>query len=138
MNTKIDLSVGSILLIAVATGVCDADLVAYWPLDEGSGTVAGDVVGGFDGQINGGSWYAPGKGGEYAYQGAGGNTINCGPGPSPATADLTLAWWMIDNHASWGTIMNKSVTGSGYGYNILVRPRNEDSPLRFRIGGRGG
>ena len=31
--------------------------------------------------------------------------------------------------------MSKSVTDSGYGYDILVRPANEDSPLRFRIGG---
>jgi hypothetical protein len=123
------------LSLWVSASVCNADLIAYWPFDEGEGTVAQDVIGGFDGAITGGTWLAPGRVGASAYQGTGGNEINCGIGASPTTADLTLAWWMIDNHASYGTIMDKSITGSGFGYNVLVRPRNEDSPLRFRIGG---
>ncbi len=28
-----------------------ADLIAYWPFDEGSGDVAADVIGGFDAQL---------------------------------------------------------------------------------------
>lgn len=122
------------LLIAGTQG-SNAELIAYWPFDENDGDVAHDIVGGYDGQIASPNWYTPGKMGESAIEGSGGSEIACGPGPSPTTDDLTLAWWMIDNHDSYGTIMDKSVTGSGYGYNILVRPRNEDSPLRFRIGG---
>ena len=123
------------LLLGTLINLSHADLIAYWPFDEGEGSVAGDIIGGFDGAISGGTWISPGKVGSGAIEGSGGNEINCGIAPSPATEDLTLAWWMIDNQASWGTIMDKSVTGSGYGYNILVRPRSEDSPLRFRIGG---
>lgn len=121
-------------LLCLSASVGHADLIAYWPFDEGEGTVVHDVVGGFDGTISGsGSWVSGKVGG--AYEGSGGGEINCGVGPSPTTQDLSLAWWMIDNHVNYGTIMDKSVTGSGYGYNILVRGREEDSPLRFRIGG---
>ena len=124
-----------VFALCASAPVSNADLIAYWPFDEGVGEVAQDEVGGFDGTIIGGTWLAPGKVGASAYQGLGGDEITSGAEASPTTKDLTLAWWMIDNHASFGTIMDKSITGSGFGYNILVRPRNEDSPLRFRIGG---
>ena len=135
MCKKLIYTIASALVLGAFTSVSKAELIAYWPLDEGEGTVALDVVGGFDGQINGGNWFTPSKVGDFAYEGAGANEINCGAGPTPTTKDLTFAWWMIDNHDSYGTIMNKSLTDSTAGYNILVRPRNEDSPLRFRIGG---
>lgn len=136
MSKKQFYPVAFISLLCATASISKADLIAYWPLDEGEGDIAHDIVSGFDGQIApGGTWYTPGKMGAFAYEAAGGNEINCGTEPSPTSQDLTLAWWMIDNHASYGTIMDKSVTGSGYGYNILVRPSNEDSPLRFRIGG---
>ena len=127
--TKIALS------LCAFTPVCNADLIAYWPFDEGVGDVAEDVIGGFDATIGGGTWSTPGKVGVAAFQGAGADEINCGTEASPSTEDLTLAWWMIDNSGSYGTIMDKSVTDSGFGYDILVRPDAEDSPLRFRIGG---
>jgi len=125
----------ALVLIVGMAGYVSADLIAYWPLDEGTGDIAHDIIGGYDGQITGGTWVTPGKVGDAAFEGSGGDEINCGPGPSPATQDLTIAWWMIDNHDSYGTIMDKSIAGSRYGYNILVRSASEDSPLRFRIGG---
>ena len=124
-----------IVVLCVTASLTHADLIAYWPLDEGAGEIAYDAVGDNDGQITGGAWVTPGYAGAAAYEGSGGDEINCGPDAAPLTEDLTLAWWMIDNHPEYGTIMDKSVTGSGYGYNILVRGPGEDSPLRFRIGG---
>ncbi len=121
-------------LCAIAP-VSHANLIAYWSFDEADGDIAKDIVSGYDGTITGGSWLTPGKVGASAYQGLGADEIICVAEASPTTEDLTLAWWMIDNHPSFGTIMDKSVAGSGLGYNVLVRPRNEDSPLRFRIGG---
>ena len=123
------------LLPCISPSVTKADLIAYWPLDEGSDFVAQDVVGGFDGTISNGGWLVPGKVGASAFEGTGADEINIVAEAVPATKDLTLAWWMIDNHASYGTIMDKSITPNGFGYNVLVRPSNEDSPLRFRIGG---
>ena len=128
-------SIAFLPLLCLSASVSHADLIAYWPLDEGEGTLAADIVGGFDGQITGGNWVMPGYAGTAAYQGSGGDEMNCGAGPSPTTEDLSLAWWIIDNHVEYGTIMDKSVAGSGYGYNVLVRGAGEDSPLRFRIGG---
>ncbi len=135
MKRELIYSIASTVSLFVTAGTTQAELIAYWPFDEGMGEVASDVVGGFDGQITGGSWLMPGKEGASAFAGTGADEINCGPQAVPQTEDLTLAWWMIDNHPEYGTIMDKSITGSGYGYNILVRGRGEDSPLRFRIGG---
>ncbi|MCF7973877.1 MAG: discoidin domain-containing protein [Phycisphaerae bacterium] len=135
MCKKLMCAIVFIMMLCFTVSITHADLIAYWPLDEGTGDVAHDAVNGNDGQITGGTWVTPGKMGAAAYEGSGGDEINCGPGPAPLTQDLTLAWWMIDNHPEYGTIMDKSVTGSGYGYNMLVRGPGEDSPLRFRIGG---
>ncbi len=125
----------ALVLVFGLTGYVRADLVAYWPFDEGTGDIAYDAIGGNDGQITGCTWVLPGKIGDAALEGAGGNEVNCGNGPTPTTEDLTLAWWMIDNHSSFGTIMDKSTGDSTRGYNILVRATGDDGPLRFRIGG---
>ena len=58
-----------------------------------------------------------------------------GPGPTPTTEDLSLAWWMVDNYDSYQTIMNKYVSDSVAGNGILLRPEAEDRPLRWRLGG---
>ncbi|MCU0851342.1 MAG: LamG domain-containing protein [Candidatus Thermoplasmatota archaeon] len=34
----------------------DDDLIAYWNFDEGSGTIAHDLIGGYDGTIHGATW----------------------------------------------------------------------------------
>ncbi len=135
MCNKLTVHIVFIVFLCLTASVTRADLFAYWPLDEGTGEIAFDAVGDNDAQITGGTWVTPGYAGAAAYEGSGGDEINCGPAAAPLTEDLTLAWWMIDNHPEYGTIMDKSVTGSGYGYNILVRGPGEDSPLRFRIGG---
>ena len=124
------------LLLGVVAGAANADIIAYWPMDEGTGLVAHDIIGGYDGEMDAGlTWITPGKMGDAAIEGSGGQQINCGPGPTPTTQDLSFAWWMVDNHDSYGTIMDKSVTGNNLGYNILVRPRSENWALIFRIGG---
>jgi len=40
-------------LLCVTADSARADLVAYWPMDEGSGTTVGDMTGGWDGTITG-------------------------------------------------------------------------------------
>jgi len=125
-----------ILVVGVAAGVTNANIVAYWPFDEGSGSVAYDTVGNNDGQFTGSpTWVSPGQIGNSAIELGPGDDVNCGAGPTPTTEDLTLAWWMVDNWDSYCTIFDKSATSSTRGYNILLRSTSEDSPLRFRIGG---
>jgi hypothetical protein len=52
----------SFVLVLVWTGIASAELVMYWPLDEGSGTIAVDVTGnGHDGTIGGTAKWVTGK-----------------------------------------------------------------------------
>jgi len=53
----------SFVLVLGLTGSTLAELVAYWPLNEGSGTTAVDVVGGHDGVIGGTANWVPGMNG---------------------------------------------------------------------------
>jgi len=124
-----------LVLPAIVVTHASADMVAYWPFDEGTGDVAYDFMGLNNAAMTDHTWVTPGKLGNAAIEVDGATEVNAGPGPTPTTEDLTLAWWMIDNHASYGTIMSKSTDSSASGYNILVRPDNEPSPLIFRIGG---
>ncbi|MCF7959030.1 MAG: LamG domain-containing protein [Phycisphaerae bacterium] len=135
LSVKISMVVGISYLLATLAGAARADLVAYWPFDEGVGTVAGDVVGGNDGTLTGGTWVTPGKFGTAAIEGVGGDRADSSNEPTPTTEDLTLSWWMIDNNASYGRVMSKIGDDSTRGYSVLLRPESEDYPLIFRIGG---
>ena len=125
-----------VLVLAVSAGVTNADIIAYWPFDEGSGDVAADVIGGFDAQLTNVDWVADQFGGFALECDRSGDRILAGPGPTPTTDDLTLAFWFVDNWDSYCTLMNKCETDSTAGYSIMPRPSpGEDSPLRWRIGG---
>ena len=71
-----------------------AELVAYWPLDEGSGTTVGDVMGVWDGTITGNvSWIDGHQGSALDFPG-GNNFVNFGNveiGPS-----MTLSYWCFN------------------------------------------
>jgi hypothetical protein len=141
MKTKLLKSSSFLLPLALSTLSSQAKLIAYWPFDDGEGsTVVTDVVGGFDGTISGGGlWTEEAKVGTWAFSGTANEEVVCDPAAVPATEDLTLSWWMIDNQSSYGTIMNKTpdigVFDQTRGFVILVRPSTEDSPIRFRLGG---
>jgi hypothetical protein len=89
-----------VFALCASAPVSNADLIAYWPFDEGVGEVAQDEVGGFDGTIIGGTWLAPGKVGASAYQGLGGDEITSGAEASPTTKDLTLAADLVTIYSS--------------------------------------
>jgi hypothetical protein len=125
------------LLLGVTAGVADAEIIAYWPFGEGEGDVAKDIIGGFDAELAGVTW-VPGRDGGFALRAGTGGTrqILAGPGPTPTTRDLSFAFWMVDRgQPTYRGLMNKSTDSSRAGYGILLRPKEEDSPLRFRIGG---
>jgi hypothetical protein len=69
-------------------------LVAYWPLDEGSGTTVGDVTGGWDGTITGDVTWIDGHQGSALDFPGGNNFVNFGNveiGPS-----MTLSYWCFN------------------------------------------
>jgi hypothetical protein len=86
--------VSLVLMLCVAAGVANAHLVAYWPMDEGTGTTVGDVTGAWDGTITGNVTWVDGKEGMALEFPGGQNYVNCGNveiGP-----DLTLAYWCFN------------------------------------------
>ena len=117
------------LVLGVIAGRTNAELIAYWPFDEGSGDVAMDVVGGFEAQMTDIDWVPGQLGGSAVESSRGGDAILVDPAPSPAGADLSLAWWMVDNYDSWQTMMNKYETASTAGNGILLRPTPAEEAL---------
>jgi len=88
------------LLLVLTAGTAVAELVAYYPLDEGSGSVAADASGnGHDGEIIGEPTWVdgqPGFGRALYFNGVSPATgwVNCGRwNPSEETGRLTVAFW---------------------------------------------
>jgi len=101
MSKKLIYLVSSILVLSVPSSVC-ADLVGYWKLDEGSGTIAYDSSGnGNDGTlVNNPTWIVGISGGALEFHGlgapgGGGDYVDCG---NDATLDITdslsIALWI--------------------------------------------
>ncbi|HUV65081.1 MAG TPA: LamG domain-containing protein, partial [Sedimentisphaerales bacterium] len=124
-----------VLALGVSASVTNAAIIAYWPFDEGAGDVAKDVVGGFDAQLTNVDWVAGQFGGSALQTDRSGDEILAGPGPTPTTQDLSVAWWMVDSYDSYETVMNKCENDSTAGYSMLLRPVAENNQLLFRIGG---
>ena len=56
-------------LTLLSASFAQANLIAYWPFDDLSGEVAEDIIGGYNGKLNGGTWLEPGKVGAGALEG---------------------------------------------------------------------
>ena len=86
----------SLLAVLSITGRVSADLVAHWPLDDGSGTVAADVTGnGSDGTLNGDPQWVAGKiGGALEFDGD--DYVDCGNQDilNFGTNDWTITAWI--------------------------------------------
>jgi len=106
-----------VLMLGLAAGTAVADLVAYYPLDEGSGTTTADASGnGHNGQIQGTPNWVNSKSGfgkALYYPGANpaSGWVNCGTwDPSENTGQLTIALWLRWDGAVadvWQGIMGK-------------------------------
>lgn len=99
MSSRIALTVcmGSLFAFMATSVSADirADLLAYWPMDEGGGTTAADVVGGFDGAIEGNvEWVEGVVGYGLQFPGSAGNTVNSGSIDLNIGSSFTLASWI--------------------------------------------
>ncbi|MHC4595376.1 MAG: LamG-like jellyroll fold domain-containing protein [Planctomycetota bacterium] len=101
MSKKLTYLFSFVLALGPAAGVANADLaeglVAYWPLDDGGGTTAIDVVGGHHGTlINGPTWTPPGdfKMGTGALKFDGTNDVASIQPFDVIGGGITLAAWM--------------------------------------------
>ncbi|UCG57849.1 MAG: LamG domain-containing protein, partial [Phycisphaerales bacterium] len=106
-----------VLLLGCCGSNAVAELVGYWPLDEGSGTTAGDASGnGHDGTIVGNNveWVQSmgGYGTALDFPGSGADYVDTGTwNPSAATGNITVAFWV-----NWG--------GDNGGYQGVVAKRD--------------
>ncbi len=100
------------LLLALTSGAAFAELVAYYPLDEGGGTNTVDASGnGHDGTINGDpAWITGQYGKALEFTGAPGGHVDLGTwNPSEGTNELSFGLWVKWNGISgeWQGIISK-------------------------------
>jgi len=113
----------SLILLLDLAAVSSADLVAYWPMDEGIGGITPDKSGnGLDGTLVGGPSFAAGVFGP-AIQLDSSNTqyVDCGTDPAfDITEQLTVAAWIkMDHVMDRQPIVNKEGDGvRGVGYRV--------------------
>ena len=101
-----------VLVLGLVAAPAVADLVAYYPLDEGSGTIATDASGnGHDGAVKGGPAWIAGKSGKaLEFTGASGGHVDLGTwDPSDGTGQLSFTLWVKWNGLSgeWQGIISK-------------------------------
>ena len=86
-----------LLVLSICTNAVLADLVAYWPFEEGQGTTTADITGnGNDGTFNGNVEWVPGYIGTAVRFDTAGERVNVGPiDPSGDTNAMTLTAWIF-------------------------------------------
>jgi len=134
MCKRLICSISFIMLLSLAVGETKADLVAYWPLDEGAGTAVGDYTGDWNGEITGTPTWVQGHQGTALDFPGGQNYVNFGNvdiGPS-----LTLAYWCFNPEKSF----ERPIGQHGGNYTAdpgwAVYSRNEDEGgVWFRVHG---
>jgi hypothetical protein len=117
MFRKMKWFVAVLLVFAFCTNAVLAELVGYWPFEEGEGNTAADITGnGNDGALNGSvEWVAGYKGDAVRFDSAG-ERINVGPlDPTAGTNAMTLAAWIYwegEGH----TIAHQGIFGKRLGW----------------------
>ncbi|MGD2094391.1 MAG: hypothetical protein PVH77_05220 [Phycisphaerales bacterium] len=97
-----------VVLVLVLTGNASAELVAYWPFDEGLGTALNDIIGGNNGSLQGDpTWIVGPSGGALEFDG---NEDLVTIPNSPAlqlrgTGQYTVAVWVYVVDTSGGLIL---------------------------------
>jgi len=107
--------VGGFLALTATT--VHAELIAYWPMDEGSGVAVADDVGGFDGTIEGSvPWVAGMFGSALQFPGTSDNNVNCGNIDLNIGSNFTLACWirMPDCADRYHDIFGKGPKAAGH------------------------
>jgi hypothetical protein len=119
----------SLCAALLMVGSASAELVAHWPLDDGSGTVAADVTGnGSDGTLNGDPQWVAGKvGGALEFDGD--DYVDCGNQDilNFGTNDWTITAWIRTTQADRGTIFaNGSDNSGGIRFTLATHEANDD------------
>jgi len=88
-----------LLVLAIGAGAQDPDLLGWWKLDDGTGTIAVDSSGnGNDGTFVGDPEWVAGKfGSALLFDGQGGERVSLGGLDIPSGAMTVTCWFKADN-----------------------------------------
>jgi hypothetical protein len=117
MYLKVKWFVVMLLVLGVCTNAALAELIGYWPFDEGKGTEAADVTGnGNDGIFNGEIEWVTGYKGKGVQFDTAGERIVIGPlDPTSGTNAMTLSTWVLWE-GSGHTIEHQGIIGKRQGW----------------------
>ncbi|MHC4331950.1 MAG: LamG domain-containing protein, partial [Planctomycetota bacterium] len=109
--------------------IASAELVAHWPLDEGSGTTANDVTGnGNDGTLNGDPQWVAGMHG-VGLEFDGDDFVDCGNQAmlNFGTGDFTITAWIQTTQPDRGSVFSNGGDNSGgIRYTFATHESNDD------------
>jgi len=110
-------AVSALLVLGICTDAVMAELIGYWPFDEGKGTEAADITGnGNDGTFNGDIEWVPGYKDSGVRFDTAGERVVVGPlDPSAGTDAMTLAAW-INWEGEGHTIEHQGIIGKRLGW----------------------
>ena len=123
-----------VFVLGITPGGANADLVAYWPMDDGEGITVSDLVGPWDGTITGNVTWVDGKVGKALEFPGGSNFVNCGN--VDIGESLTLSYWCFNPDKTFerpiGQHSGNYTTDPGW----CVYSRNEtEGGVWFRVHG---
>ena len=134
-------SLGLAVALGLATATARADLIAYYPFDEGSGTTVADMTGnGNDGTFNGSVEWVPGvMGTAVRLDTAGERVVLNELDPTAANDAMTLAAWIKWEGADHASITHQGIFGKRQGWDPRTYVKwfweaQPDGDLAFRNG----
>jgi len=126
--------VSLISVLSFTAGIANAYLVAYWPMDEGTGTTVGDVTGAWDGTITGDVSWVDGQAGMALEFPGGQNYVNCGN--VEIDPDMTLAYWCFNPEKAFERSIGQHSGNYTADPGWCVYSRNEsEGTVWFRVHG---
>ncbi|MBC8217378.1 MAG: LamG domain-containing protein [Planctomycetes bacterium] len=128
MSKKLLCTACLVFVLSLAS-IASAELVAHWPFDDGSGTVARDVTGnGNDGTLNGDPQWVSGMYG-VGLEFDGDDFVDCGNNDilNFGTNDWTITAWIQTTQIDRGTVFaNGGDNGGGVRYTLATHEANAD------------
>jgi hypothetical protein len=117
MFRKMKWFVAMLLVLGICTDAVLAELIGYWPFDEGQGTEASDITGnGNDGTLNGEVEWVPGYKDSAVRFDTTGERVVVGPlDPTAENNAMTLAAW-INWEGQGHTIAHQGIIGKRLGW----------------------
>ncbi len=140
MCRKLIYLISYVLVLGLAAGIANAELVGYWKFDEGSGNTAYDLSSyANDGAINGDpKWVAGKMGAALEFDGSDDN-VDCGNDPSLNINDrITVAAWVKTTSTAHGYFVSKGTAWDETGHYAIGQEYNVPMTFQFEIAGSGG